>query len=106
MAQLVQPSLAGLVVEAPAPPPVAETPVSDGREKYVLAHAAGEVVAMLASLVSVTTNGSLAAPLAPTTSGVVSVCEVPLVVVAKAHVTPLGVDAMQPVWVVVSALVV
>ena len=70
--QLVQASVAGLVVEVAAPP-VAVTPVSDGMEKYVLAQAAGEVVAMLASLVKLTTSGLLAVLLAPTVAGVVSV---------------------------------
>ena len=84
--------MAGLVVEVAAPP-VAVTPVRDGMEKKVLAHAAGEVVAMRASLVRVTTSGLLAAPLAPTVDGVVSVWELPLVAVAKFQVTPLGVVA-------------
>jgi hypothetical protein len=97
--------VAGLVVDVAAPP-VAVTPVSDGMEKYVLAQAAGEVVPMAASLVSVTTSGLLGAPLAPTVTAVVKVWEVPLVVVANAHVTPLGVEAIQPVWVVDRALVV
>ena len=44
---------------------------------------------MMASLVSVTTSGLFAAPLAPTVSGAVSVCELPLVAVAKFQVTPL-----------------
>ena len=59
--QLVHASVAGLVVDVAAPP-VAVTPVSDGIEKYVLTHAAGAAAVMLASLVSVTTNGLLAAP--------------------------------------------
>ena len=71
----------------------------------MLAHAAGEVVVMMASLVSVTTSGLLAAPLAPTVKAVVSVWELPLVAVAKFQVTPL-VDVGQPVCAVVSALVV
>jgi hypothetical protein len=84
--QLVQLSVAGVVVEVPAPP-VAVTPVMEGMEKYVLAQAAGEVVPMLASLVSVTAKGLLAWPLAPTVTGVVSVCELPGVAVEKFHVT-------------------
>jgi hypothetical protein len=74
-------------------------------EKKVLAHAAGEVDDMRASFVSVTTNGLLAAPLAPTVRAVVRVCELPLVAVAKFQVTPLVV-VLHPVWAVVSALVV
>jgi hypothetical protein len=88
-----------------AEPPVAVTPVSEGMEKNVLAHAAGEAAPMSASLVSVTTSGLFAAPLAPTTSGVVRVCEEPLVPVAKFQVTAL-VDVEQPVCAVVNALVV
>jgi hypothetical protein len=103
--QLVQLSMAGVVVEVAAPP-VAVTPVKEGMEKYVLAQAAGVVVPMLASLVSVTAKGLLAAPLAPTVSAVVSVCELPDVADEKFHVTALGVAARHPVWVVVSALVV
>jgi hypothetical protein len=86
MDQLVQLSVAGVVVEVAAPP-VAVTPVKEGMEKYVLAQAAGVVVPMLASLVSVTAKGLLDWPLAPTVSGVVSVCEVPDVAVEKFHVT-------------------
>ena len=86
-------------------PPVAVTPVNDGMEKKVLAHAAGEVVDISASFVRVTTNGLFAAPLAPTVSGIASVCELPLVEVAKFHVTPLVV-VEQPVCAVVNALVV
>ena len=103
MGQLVQLSVAGVVVEVAAPP-VAVTPVRDGMEKYVLAQAAGAVVPMLASLVSVTAKGLLACPLAPTVSAVVSVCELPDVAVEKFHVTWLGVAARHPVCVVVSAL--
>jgi hypothetical protein len=55
-------------------------------EKNVLAQAAGVVVPMLASLVSVTASGLLARPLAPTVSGDVSVCEEPDVAVEKFHV--------------------
>ena len=97
--------MAGEVVEVPAPP-VAVMPVSDGNEKYVAAQAAGEVDAMLASFVSVTASGLLACPLAPTVSGVVSVCELPDVDVEKFQVTPLGVEARHPACVVVSAFVV
>jgi hypothetical protein len=61
-----------------AAPPVAETPVKDGMEKYVLAHAAGAVVVMLALLVNVTVSGLLACPVAATVNGVVRVCELPL----------------------------
>jgi hypothetical protein len=57
--QLDHASVAGLVV-AVAVPPVAVTPVSDGIEKYVLAHAAGVAVVILASLVNVTTKGLFA----------------------------------------------
>src|ERR1700749_3365081 len=80
-------------------------PVRAGMEKKVLAHAAGDVDDMRASLVSVTTSGLFAAPLAPTVRGVASVCELPLVTVAKFHVTPLVV-VEQPVCAVLSALVV
>jgi len=72
--------VAGLVV-AVAAPPVAVSPVSDGIEKNVLTHAAGEADVMLASLVSVTVRGLLACPLAATVRGVVSVWELPLVAV-------------------------
>ena len=79
-AQLVQASVAGVVVDVAAPP-VAVTPVSDGMEKNEFSHAAGAAAVMLASLVNVTTKGLLAAPLAPTVTALVSVCELPLVVV-------------------------
>jgi len=102
--QLVQESVAGLGVDVAAPP-VAVTPVNDGIEKNVLIHAAGAAVVILASFVRVTTRGLLAAPLAPTVNGVARVCEVPLVAVEKFQITSLVV-AVQPVWVVVSALVV
>ena len=59
--QLVQLSVAGLVVTTAAPP-VAVTPVSDGIEKKVFSHAAGAEVVMLASLVSVTVSGLLGWP--------------------------------------------
>ena len=45
----------------------------------MLAHAAGAALVMLASFVKVTVSGLSACPLAPTTSGVVRVCELPLV---------------------------
>jgi len=81
-------------------------PVKAGMEKKVLAHAAGEVDDMSASLASVTTSGLFAAPLAPTvTPPAGRVWELPLVVVAKFQVTPL-VLVLQPVWAVLSALVV
>jgi hypothetical protein len=105
MDQLVQLSVAGVVVEVPAPP-VAVTAVKDGMEKKVLAQAAGVVVPMLASFVSVTANGLFACPLAPTVSAVVSVCELPDAAVEKFQVTWLGVAARHPVCVVVRALVV
>jgi hypothetical protein len=72
----------------------------------VLAHAAGAADVMEASLVSVTVSGLLAWPLAATVSGEVSVCELPLVLVEKFQMTPLGVLDTHPVWVVLSALVV
>jgi hypothetical protein len=56
MDQLVQASVAGVVVEVAAPP-VAVMPVSDGKEKKVLAHAAGEAAVIEASLVKVTASG-------------------------------------------------
>ena len=91
------------MVEVPLPP-VAVMPVNAGMEKKVLAHAAGEVVDISASLVSVTTSGLLAAPLAPTVIPPTGKeCEVPLVVVAKFQLTPLVV-VLQPVWAVDSAL--
>ena len=61
-----------------AAPPVALTPVNDGIAKYVLAHAAGADVDMLAALVIVTVS----VPLAPTVSGLVRVCDEPLLAVA------------------------
>ena len=91
----VQPSVAGLDV-AVAAPPVAATPVNDGIEKYVFSHAAGADEAMLASFVRVTTSGLSDEPLLATISGVVRVCVVPLEPVAKLQVTPLGVEARQP----------
>lgn len=56
-------------------------PVSDGMEKYVFSQAAGADAVIDASLVKVTVKGSLAFPMAPTTSGVVKVCALPDVVV-------------------------
>jgi putative effector of murein hydrolase len=73
--QLVQASVAGLVV-AVAVPPVATTPVNDGIEKYVAAHAAGAAVVIDASFVKVTVSE----PLAATVSGVVNVWTLPEVV--------------------------
>jgi hypothetical protein len=73
--------VAGLVVEVAAPP-VAVTPVSDGIEKYVLAQAAGAAEVIEASLVKVTTKGLFACPFAPTVTGLVRVCDDPLVAVA------------------------
>jgi hypothetical protein len=96
--------VAGLVVDVAAPP-VAVMPVNEGMEKKVLAQAAGDVDVMRASLVRVTTSGLLAAPLAPTVTAVGRVCELPLVDVAKFHVTPLVV-VEHPVCAVVRALVV
>jgi hypothetical protein len=103
MDQLVQLSVAGVVVEVAAPP-VAVTPVKEGMEKYVLAQAAGVVDPMLASLVSVTASGLFDCPLAPTVSGVVRVWALPDAAVEKFHVTWLGVAARQPACVVVRAL--
>jgi hypothetical protein len=56
-----------------AAPPVAVTAVREGKEKYVLAHTAGDAAVMEASLVKVTASGLLDCPLAPTVIGVVSV---------------------------------
>ena len=81
-------------------------PVNAGMENKVLAHAAGEVDDIRASLVSVTTSGLLAAPLAPTvTQPADRVWELPLVRVAKFQVTPLVV-VLHPVCAVLRALVV
>ena len=73
------------------PPPVAVIPVSDGMEKYVLAHAIGADELMNASSPNVTTSGLFALPLAATVNGVVRVWLLPLVAVEKFHVTSLGV---------------
>ena len=54
-------------------------PVNEGIEKKVPSHADGDDVVMLASLVKVTTKGLLDWPEAPTTSGVVRLCVLPLV---------------------------
>jgi len=59
-----------------AAPPVATTPVSDGIEKNVAAHAAGAAVVIDASFVNVTVSD----PLAATVSAVVRVCTLPDVV--------------------------
>jgi hypothetical protein len=69
--------VAGLVVAVPEPP-VAVIPVRAGIEKKVLSHAAGADPVMLASLVIVTASGLFDWPEAATISGVVSVCELPL----------------------------
>src|SRR5690242_12983104 len=98
LGQLVQPSVAGLVV-AVAAPPVAVTPVRDGMEKYVLAHAAGDDELIVASLVMVTVSVLFAA----TVNGEVSVCEEPLVAVANPQETRL-VDDVHPALALVSAL--
>jgi hypothetical protein len=76
--QLVQLSVAGLVV-AVAAPPVAVSPVSDGIEKYVLTQAAGAAAVMLASFVKVTVKGLLACPLALTVRALLRVWELSLV---------------------------
>jgi len=76
--QLVQLSVAGLVV-AVAEPPVAVIAVKAGVEKYVFSQAAGVAEVMLASLVSVTVRGLLDCPLAATVSALVRLCELPLV---------------------------
>jgi hypothetical protein len=94
----------GLVVAVPVPPPVAVMPINAGMEKNVLAHASGAAEVMSASSLSVTVSGLLALPLAATVIGVVSVCVLPLVAVAKFHPTSLGVVARHPAWVVVNAL--
>src|SRR6185437_7800139 len=104
--QLVQLSVAGLVVTGAVPPPVAVTPVSEGMEKKVSAHANGADELMNASSLSVTTSGLSASPLAATVSGAVSVWPLPLVAVEKFQVTSLGVVLRHPVRFVVSALVV
>jgi hypothetical protein len=103
--QLVQLSVAGLVV-AVAAPPEAVTPVRAGIEKKVFSHAVGAAAVMLASLVSVTVRGLPPWPDAATVTAVVKVCELPLLAVEKFQMTSLGVVAMHPDWVVVSALVV
>jgi hypothetical protein len=103
--QLVQLSLAGLVV-AVAAPPEAVTPVRAGIEKKVFSHAVGAAAVMLASLVSVTVSGLPPWPDAATVTAVVKVCELPVLAVEKFQMTSLGVVAMHPDWVVVSALVV
>jgi methylglyoxal synthase len=68
-----------------AAPPVAVTPVSDGIEKNVPSQATGAAAVMVASFVSVT----LSVPLAATVSALLSVCELPLVPVAKFQATSL-----------------
>lgn len=76
----VQLSVAGLVVAVP--PADAVTPVNEGIEKNVSSQAAGDDIAMLASLVNVTASGLSDWPLAATVNGVVRVCELPLEPVA------------------------
>jgi hypothetical protein len=78
--QLVQLSVAGLVV-AVAAPPLAVTPVRAGIEKKVFSHADGAAAVMLASLVSVTVSGLPGWPDGATVTAVVRLCELPLVVV-------------------------
>jgi hypothetical protein len=78
--QLVQLSVAGLVV-AVAAPPLAVTPVNAGIEKKVFSHGLGAAAVMLASLVSVTVRGLPGWPDAATVTAVVRLCELPLVVV-------------------------
>lgn len=70
--QLVQESVAGLVV-AVAAPPEAAMPVNDGNEKYVPSQAAGAPEVIVASLVNVTVK----VPLAATVNGVLKVWTVP-----------------------------
>jgi hypothetical protein len=91
----------GLVVAVAPAVAEAVTPVRDGIEKNVFSQAAGLAVVMLASFVNVTVR----VPLAPTISGVVRVCELPVVPVAKFQSTN-EVVFEQPVWAVDSALVV
>lgn len=93
--------MVGLVVAVAPAVAEAVTPVSDGIEKNVFSQAAGLAVVMLASLVNVTVRVEFA----PTISGVVRVCELPLVPVAKFHSTN-EVVFEQPVCAVDSALVV
>jgi hypothetical protein len=78
--QLVQASVAGLVV-AVAAPPVALTAVSDGIEKKVFSHATGAAAVMEASLVKVTVKGLFGWPEAATVRALVRVCELPLTAV-------------------------
>jgi hypothetical protein len=85
-------------VVAVAAPPVAVTPVNAGIEKNVWAQASGAAAVIDASLVNVTVK----VPLAATVSGVVKVCDVPDVEVAKAQYTSLVV-VEQPVWATLSA---
>jgi hypothetical protein len=78
---------------AVAAPNVAVTFVSDGSEKYVFSHAAGEEKLISASLVNVTTRLELA----PTVSAEVRTCELPVTPVEKFQETKLVV-LPQPVW--------
>jgi hypothetical protein len=97
--------VAGLdVIELP--PTVAAIPAREGIEKNVDSQAAGDAVLIVAAPSRVTARGLFVSPLAATVNGVVNTCVVPLVAVAKLHVTPLGVLSRQPVWGIVSALVV
>jgi hypothetical protein len=67
------------------------TPVIDGSEKYAPVQAAGALGAMVTSRMRTTET----VPRAGTISGVSSGCGLPVVPVAKLHVTPLGVLAEQ-----------
>jgi hypothetical protein len=89
--QLVHASVAGPVVTVAAPP-VAVTLVREGNEKKLPAQAAGALDAMVTSFVRLT----LRLLFAPTVSGEVRVCAVPLVAVATFQVTALGVAAEHP----------
>jgi hypothetical protein len=71
---------------------VAVTPVRDGNEKKLSARAAGVLDAMVTSSVRLT----LRLLFAPTVSGEVRVCAVPLVAVAKFQVTALGMAVEHP----------
>jgi hypothetical protein len=88
--------MAGVDVDI-ADPPEAITPARGGIEKYVPAQARGAEGPICAAPLSVTTNGLFSAPLAPTVIGVVKVCELAYVDVAKLHETSLGVSARHPV---------
>jgi hypothetical protein len=98
ISQLVQESRTGLVVAVP-PPAVAITPVSDGMEKYVFSQAAGAATVMLASA----SSSIVKVAFAPTTTGVVKVCALPLELVAKLQYTN-DVLEVHPAWGVVSPM--